>query len=266
MGDRVVSVHGAPCGECQLCRNGNSPRCMSNPGYFYGMMCDGGYQQYTIQHHNSLVTLPDTVTFSEGCFLCCTAAVSLRALKLAGVKSGDIVLITGATGGVGVHAIQVATAMGAKTVCVTSNPEKVPLLIGLGAGKVIVSDKNLFHKQVYQEVGGMVDIVLELVGAPTFHSSFMSVKPTGVVAVVGNVSVGSVQLKLGRMILSETKVLGSSGATKEDLKEVLKMVERKQLKPVVWKEFELSVDGINHAHNILKSKGVHGRIVLRNKL
>ena len=281
-GDRIVSLHGAPCGSCDLCCSGNSPRCTVNAPYTYGLLCNGGYQQYAVLHANSLVKLPNSIPFTAGSFLCCTAAVSLRALKLGNVKPGNIVLITGASGGVGVHAIQVASALGARVVCITSNESKIPKLLELGASKVILSQENSFHRQsslfsssltlpltdnvVVSELGEPVDVVLELVGGPTFRSSFLSVKPTGTIVVVGNISVAKVPLPLGRMILFEIKVVGSSGATKEDVEEVIEMVQRGTLQPILCKEFPLSVHGIHEAHAMLKRKSVMGRLVINSSL
>jgi acryloyl-coenzyme A reductase len=131
-----------------MCTNGNGPRCSANPEYYYGLLHDGGYQQYLAMHDSSLVKLPESISFSEGSFLNCTAAVALRGLQFHGkVKPGSKVLITGASGGVGVHAIQVAKALGATVVCVTSNESKVSALRELGADYVVVSQQNEFHKQ-----------------------------------------------------------------------------------------------------------------------
>ena len=229
------------------------------------MLKDGGYQDYVSVHHKSLVSLPKEISFEDGSFMCCTAAVSLRAMKLANIKKGDKILITGCTGGVGVHAIQIAVALGAMTICITSNPKKVPLLIALGAHRVIVSNDNKFHRKVLSEVGP-VDIVLELVGGPTFQSSFMSVKPTGTIVVVGNISVGNVALRLGRLILTETKIIGSSGATPEDVKQVLDMITEKKLIPVIADRLPLTVEGINSAHQKLQNKSIFGRIVITSSL
>ena len=140
---------------------------------------------------------------------------------------------------------------------------KVPVAFSRGDGDFRILTRHF--ALVMQQVGP-VDVVLELVGGPTFSSSFRCVKPTGTVVVVGNVSVASVPLPLGRMILQETRVIGSSGATKEDVEEVIQMVLDKKLKPILWKEYPLSRDGVQSAHELLKHKNVFGRVVLRCSL
>ena len=111
-----------------------------------------------------------------------------------------------------------------------------------------------------------MDAVLELVGAPTFRSSFLCLKPTGTLVLVGNVTASTIPLPLGRMILQETKVVGSSGSTKEDLEEVFRMVQEGNLRPIVYREIPLSVEGVEEAHRLLQSKSVLGRVVLRCSL
>jgi acryloyl-coenzyme A reductase len=99
-------------------------------------------------HRNSLVVLPDAISFQHGCFLNCTAAVALRAFRMAKTKLGDLLVITGASGGVGVHALQLVVALGRLAVCITSDPSKVPSLLALGAHKVILSNPDgSFHKE-----------------------------------------------------------------------------------------------------------------------
>lgn len=73
--------------------------------------------------------------------------MSYRALKLANCKQGDTVLITGASGGVGVHAIQVAKSIGTNVICITSSEDKIQKLLDLGADKVILSNNGSFHRE-----------------------------------------------------------------------------------------------------------------------
>lgn len=102
-------------------------------------------------HFRSLINIPSRVSTEDACFLFCTAAVALRGLRTIGdFFPGQSVLVTGSTGGVGIHAIQLAKALGAENVvAITSSPEKKKILYDLGADQVIVSSKERpFHTQV----------------------------------------------------------------------------------------------------------------------
>ncbi len=88
-----------------------------------------------------------------GCFLFCTAAVALRALQHHGkIQKGQRVLITGGSGGVGVHAIQIARILGAEVVTTTTNPAKEKLLKDLGAGEVLIGSSGFEKSASIQEL------------------------------------------------------------------------------------------------------------------
>src|SRR5258708_7490281 len=82
----------------------------------------------------ALVRLPDALPFEQAAFLHCTAAVALRALRdRARAVAGETVVVTGASGGVGIHAIQVARILGCRPIAITSHAEKAEALARAGA-------------------------------------------------------------------------------------------------------------------------------------
>src|SRR5262245_39789423 len=138
VGVRVANVHRAACGACEPCRAGEEARCLRSLEVF-GLTVDGGYAEKVLAHAGCLVALPDDLAFERACFLACTAGVALRALRnRARLQAGESVLITGASGGVGLHALQVARALGARTLAVTGSPAKAEALRRAGADEVVV--------------------------------------------------------------------------------------------------------------------------------
>jgi len=174
------------------------------------------------------------------------------------VRAGETVLVTGASGGVGLHAIPVAKALGARVVAVTSSAAKAEALGARGADEVLVSADHEFHKPM-RRAGG-VDVVLDCVGAPTLAASMRSLKPTGRVVVVGNVTALRAELNPGLFILTEIALLGASGCTREDLADVLAWVREGRLAPVVAGTLPLAAAA--DAHRRLEARGVVGRLVL----
>jgi D-arabinose 1-dehydrogenase-like Zn-dependent alcohol dehydrogenase len=257
-GDRVVNLHRAPCGDCAYCRAGHEPRCLRSAEVF-GLTVDGCYADYVLAHAGCLLPLPAAVPYEEGCFLACTAGVALRGLRArAGLVAGESVLVTGASGGVGLHALQVARALGARTLAVTSSPAKADALAAAGADEVIVSTDGAFHKPV--RARGGVDVVLDCVGAPTLNASIRSVKPMGRVVVLGNVTIERAEVNPGLFILSEITLQGSSGCGAADLRDVLAWVESGRLRPVLAETLPLAA--APEAHRRLEAKAVTGRLVL----
>jgi NADPH:quinone reductase-like Zn-dependent oxidoreductase len=227
----------------------------------FGLTLDGGYAEHVLAPAGCLVPLPDAVPFEHGCFLACTAGVALRGLRTRGeLKSGERVLITGASGGVGLHAIQVAKALGAEVLAVTSSEHKANELRETGADHVIVSPDMKFHAEAQRKSDGGVHVVLDCVGAPTLNSSIRSLRPMGKVVVCGNVTIGRHEINPGYFILMEAGVIGTSSCTRADLATVLGWVADGKLEPKLAEVLPLSsaVD----AHRRLEDKGVTGRLVL----
>ncbi len=255
VGDRVATTHRPVCGVCQACRTQDETHCLQSVAS-YGMTVDGGYAEQTIAYAASLVKVPDAVPLEEACFMHCTAAVALRALRShARLQAGETVVITGASGGVGVHAIQVAHILGAKVIAVTSNLGKVEALRSVGADQVVVGGHD-FHKQI----GSTADVALDLVGAPTLNASQRSLRIGGRVVLVGNVTAERVEINPGLLIMKEISIHGSSSASRGDLAEVLSWVAAGKLRPVVAGRLPLAEARAAQAR--LLEKGVVGRLVL----
>lgn len=235
VGDRVVAVHRAPCGACDRCRAGEETRCLASP-VMYGVTVDGGYAERVALWAASLVRVPDGVALEDAAVLHCTAAVALRALRRhARVAAGERVVVTGASGGVGVHALQVARLLGARTIAVTSSPAKAERLAAL-ADEVVLAragDRDQWHKEVLARTGGGAEVALELVGAPTFNGALRSLGFGGRLVLVGNVTTARVEVNPGYLIVREVALLGSSSATRAELGEVLQWVRQGRLVPVV---------------------------------
>lgn len=233
VGDRVVAIHRAPCGACDACRAGNETRCLGSP-VMYGLTVDGGYAERALLWASSLVRVPDEVALEEASFLHCTAAVALRALRRhARLVAGETVVMTGASGGVGVHALQVARILGARVIAVTSSAAKAQRLGALGADEVVLARDQKWHNEVVARTGGGAQVALELVGAPTFNASVRALGFGGRLALVGNVTTERVQVNPGYLIVREIAVAGSSSATRAELAEVLEWARQGTLKPIV---------------------------------
>lgn len=256
IGDRVASTHRPPCGECDECTSGNEARCVGSP-VMYGLTADGGYAEQALLWESSMVKVPDQVSLEAASFLHCTAAVALRALGVhGGLTAGQTVLITGATGGVGIHAVQVAKILGARVIAVTSQADKKSALTEYGADEVIVSAPDAIHKQVVPTV----HLALDLVGVPTINSAMRTLRPGGRLVVVGNVTQERVEVNPGYLIVKEITLAGSALASRDDLKQVFTWVAEGKLRPVIAGRRPLAEAAA--AQEALADKRIIGRQVL----
>jgi D-arabinose 1-dehydrogenase-like Zn-dependent alcohol dehydrogenase len=262
VGDRVVTTHRPSCGECPSCKANEETRCERSL-WSYGMTVDGGYTEVCLAHAGTLVKIPDAVDYAPASFLHCTAAVALRALFERGRLSfGETVLVTGASGGVGMHALQLVRYAGARVIAATTSPAKVELLKMAGAREVVVLGPGVrLQDEVRRLTGGRgAELALELVGSPTWNGTMKSVCPGGRIVLVGNVLAERVELNPGYAILNEIEIIGSAGAKRGDLESVLHLAAKGFLSPVLAGTLPLEQAG--EAHERLKNRDVTGRLVL----
>ncbi len=260
-GDRVVSFNFQACGQCEECRRGHPSLCRQSLGDI-GQTRDGGYAQFAVLRQDNLVAVPAGMPLEHACFAACVYSPPYKALRQVGrVQAGQTVVVTGASGGLGLATIQIAQRLGVRTLAITSNPSKVRPLLDVGADEVIVSADGAFGDEVRARTAGRgVDLVVELIGSPTFEGSLRSLAPGGRIAVIGELHGKPVQINLGLLILKEWQLQGVQSATRAELQEVLKFMHETRIEPVVWKTYPL--EHAAEAHRELADRAVIGRVLL----
>ena len=259
-GDRVVNLHRPYCGDCRNCMAGASVDC-ERAWQSFGHTVPGGYAERVAAHQRALIKFPSEIDFAEAAPVMCTAAVALRGLRhQARLTLGEQVLITGASGGVGVAAIQIARALGARVIAVTSNHDKRERLRQLGADEVVVSPNGDFHDLVRGVSGGGVDVALELTGSTTFASALRSLRARGRMVVIGNIDTGKVSVNLGAMILYSYALFGSHGASHQDVADCFELMRRGALRTII--DSRLPLERAAEAHRLLAERRAFGRVVL----
>lgn len=261
-GDYVASLIYIPCGTCKYCKMGMENLCRNR--LTYGEDLNGSYAEYVKVHENSLVKVPPGVPIEGAVIGACVTGMLYHALKVKGkLTEGERVLVTGAGGGVGIHAVQMAKALGARVIAVTTSEWKVDKIRSAGADDIIIS-KGTFSDDVKRLTeGDGVDLVLESVGQPTFEQSFRSVRWGGRIIVVGNVNVQPVSLNLGPLILRGVTISGSVSSTKSDLLQALKLTAEGKIKPIIHDIIPL--ERAQEAHDMMRKKETAGRVLLKTE-
>ncbi|CAC11970.1 alcohol dehydrogenase related protein [Thermoplasma acidophilum] len=257
VGDHVASLIYIPCGKCEYCRSGNENLCPYKKSI--GEEVQGGFREYVNVPEISLISAPKEVDTRYLPIASCVTGMIYHALfKLAKVKEGQRVLITGAGGGVGSNAVQMAKAFGATVIAETTSESKKEMLEKIGAD-YIVDGNGKFNEDV-KKIGG-ADIVLECVGIHTFERSLRSLNNGGKMIVIGNIKPDPVNLPLGLIILKGNTIRGSISSTRKDVSDALKMVAENRIKPVIGSE--VSIDRINEAMEMMKNKQTEGRVLIK---
>jgi acryloyl-coenzyme A reductase len=260
-GQRVTLFQRVYCGRCRHCLNGRQDLCRESG--VLGSHVDGGYAEYVRAPAVNAIALPDTVDWVAGALAVCPIGTSVRgALGVAGVSAGDTVLVTGASGGLGLHEIQVVRSVGARAIAVTSSEAKVEAIRAVGADEVVVSPDLRFSGAVWRltEKQG-VDVVLDNVVTSTLGESLRSLGAHGIAVVLGNVGVSPLELNPGLIIGRRLRIAGSGNALYEDVRRGLQLVAAGQVRAQVG--HVLPFPRAAEAHALLEGRGVVGRVVLR---
>ena len=261
VGDKVASIFTEPCGECEQCRRGREQRCVRGRGI--GHRIDGGFAEYVKLHQNALVSLPPGADLDTACIYGCPIGVAYNAItEVAQLQAGERALVTGAGGGLGVHSIQIARAAGATVFAVTSSPEKEDRLRELGASEVVLAGDMDFSELVRALTGDEgIDVVVENVGSITFKSSLASLAQFGRVVIVGAIGPGRIEMSPAELIFRDAHIMGTGGATRQQLKDVANLVERGLISPVVSQSFPLEEAAT--AYRLMRESKTFGRVTLK---
>lgn len=260
-GDRVTSTLYLTCGRCRYCISGRETICADFKGYI-GIHTPGAYAEFTTIPAVNLVKLPESISFAEGSVAANAIGTPYHALtKRARLQPAERVIVTGAGGGVGVHAIQLARLMGAFVLAVDIGTEKLAFLRGLGADLVFDASLGDFSAAAREWTGGEgADVVLELVGTATFESSLKSLGRGGRMVIVGSHTGTALTASPQAMIANEWEILGSRNVTKRELAEVVALVAAGRIKPIVTGAYPL--EEAENLHQRLRKQEIIGRVVL----
>jgi NADPH:quinone reductase len=213
--------------------------------------------------------LPDALSFAQGAALILNYHTAYFALKLRGrLAAEEWVLVHGAAGGVGTAAIQVAKGLGAKVVGVVSTDEKEAVARDAGADAVLRSD-GAWREEAKEVSGGGVHLVLDPVGGDRFTDSLRSLREGGRLVVVGFTGGSIPEVKVNRLLLNNTEVIGAGwGAyilTKPDVNRQIgaaidDLIASGHVRPIVGARFPLTAAA--DALKLIDGRGALGKVVL----
>ncbi|WP_027696643.1 alcohol dehydrogenase family protein [Vibrio litoralis] len=229
-----------------------------NPPWYFGSECDGGFAEYTVVSSKHAHSLNSSLTDIELASFPCSYSTAENMLTRAAVIKGDRVLISGASGGVGSAAIQLAKARGATVIAIT-NPEKNALLLELGADQVVSRHTNL----VENLGANSIDVVIDLVAGEQWPQFLDVLRPKGRYAVSGAIGGAMVNLDIRTLYLKDLSFFGCTVLEPEVFANLIHHIEQGNIKPLVAKTFPLAE--IHQAQQAFQEKSHVGKIVLTVK-
>ncbi|MGH1484264.1 MAG: alcohol dehydrogenase family protein [Geminicoccales bacterium] len=227
---------------------------LGTPWYF-GSECDGGFADYTRVAARHACKIESSMSDVELASFPCSYSTAENMLTRSGVTAGETVMVTGASGGVGSAAVQLAHARGAKVVAVTS-PAKAEALRELGAETTL--DREMDYAK---ELGAnAVDVVVDLVAGTKWPALLDVLRPGGRYAVSGAIGGPIVELDVRTLYLKDLSFFGCTVLEPEVFSNLVKRIEKGQVRPLVAETFPLKE--ITAAQEAFQAKGYIGKIVL----
>lgn len=219
----------------------------------------GGFAEYVCAAEDALVLKPVTITFEEAAAVPLAAISALQGLRTSGlIRSGQKVLINGASGGVGTFAVQIAKAFGAEVTAVCSTG-KMEMVRSIGADHVIDYTKEDFTRK-----GERYDLIVAANGNRSILDYRRTLTPTGRYVMIGGSGTQMTQaIFLGPLIsIISKKKMGNlmASANQNDLVFIKELLEAGKIKPVIDKRYALSQ--VPDAMRYLEEGHAMGKIVI----
>jgi alcohol dehydrogenase len=234
-GDRVTVPFVCACGTCAACAAGDQQVCerQTQPGFTHW----GSFAQYVALDHAdvNLVAVPEQLSFATAAGLGCRFATAYRAVVQQGrVRAGQWVAVHGC-GGVGLSAVMIAAAAGARVVAVDISPRALELARDFGAAACVDASGGPDAAEAVREVtGGGAHLSLDALGSPaTCAASVDSLRRRGRHVQVGLLpsATGTTPVPMARAIALELELLGSHGMAAHAYPEMLRLVAEGVLRP-----------------------------------
>jgi 2-desacetyl-2-hydroxyethyl bacteriochlorophyllide A dehydrogenase len=259
-GDRVVVYNYWSCGHCFYCQIGLEQLCESLEGWV-GFTSNGGFEEFLNVPSNRLTIVPENVTSEQAAIAPCSIGTGYRALITKGqVKPGQNVVILG-VGGVGIHALQIARASGARSFAVDINQKKLNFAKNLGAIDVALAGSEAEAMVLDHTRGLGADIVIDTVGKETTLSQASRLsRKAGRVIGVGYEVGKSAHIQTSEFVLREIEFLGSRYMVRNELDQALSLIASGQVIPVI--DRILPLEQADTAMELLIQGDIIGRIVL----
>jgi NADPH:quinone reductase-like Zn-dependent oxidoreductase len=259
-GQRVLLAPALSCRQCRECVSGRDNRC---PRYsLFGYQIPGGNAEYLAVPEYAAVPIPDDLSFEEAAAAPLVFLTAYHMLmERARLQAGDTVLVVSASSGVGSAAVQLAKRFRCRVIATAGGEAKLAKAKELGADEVI----DHYRQDIAAEVRRLtdrrgVDVVFEHVGAATWNASLQSLAAGGRLVTCGATTGPEARLDLRFLFYRQQSVLGSFMGTLGELYQVLDLVFRKQVRPVIDSVYPLAE--VAAAHRRLENKEQFGKVVL----
>jgi NADPH:quinone reductase-like Zn-dependent oxidoreductase len=227
-----------------------------------GEHTQGGFAEYVVVPANNLLEIPKDFAAEQAAAAGLVFVTAWHALiTRGGLKAGERVLITGASGGVGTAAVQIAANAGARVHAVTSGSRKAGLVQELGAEVVYDRTSVDFSREAWRETGKRgVDLILDTVGESVWSKCLRALAPCGRLVTSGATTGSHGVTEIRLVFWKQLSIIGSTMGTPAEFRQAMRMIFAGTLRPIVHEVLPLAET--RRAHEILESGQAFGKLVI----
>lgn len=230
--------------------------------HILGEHTQGGFAEYAIVPAANVLELPDSFPAEKAAAAGLVFVTAWRALMTrAQLRAGERILITGASGGVGTAAVQIAVSAGAKVYALTGGEEKVRHLEELGAHVIYDRHKVDFSREVWRDTSKRgVHVVFDTVGESLWPEALRTLTHGGRLVTSGATTGSRGVTEIRLVFWKQLTIMGSTMGTPAEFRQVMRLVFSGDLEPVIHAVMPL--EKAREAHEMLERGEVFGKIVL----
>jgi NADPH2:quinone reductase len=231
----------------------------------------GAFAEKCKVHQNAAMPMPDELNFEQAAGYAVTWGTSYHALKqCAELQPGETLLVLGAAGGVGITAVQIGKAMGARVIAAASSDEKLEFARAAGADDVVNYSDQALKETVKKLTSSGVDVVYDPVGGEQSQQALRALAWHGRHLIVGFASGDIPQLPANIALLKEASIIGvwwgtwaakNPGLQIQNMSELAALVSSGVLKPDVTETFPL--DEFEKAFQTISERRALGKVILQ---
>ena len=223
--------------------------------WYIGSECDGGFADYVTVAARHAYPIETALSDAELASFPCSYSTAENMLTRAQVTEGDTLLITGASGGVGSAAIQLAKARGAHVIAVAGH-EKQQSVLNAGADQTLIRGDSL-QTALGQNA---VDVVIDLVGGEDWPELLTILRPFGRYAVSGAIAGPIVELDLRTLYLKDQRFMGCTVLDDGVFSRLVTLIEQGEINPLLARCFAL--ESLSDAQAFFLDKQFTGKLVI----
>lgn len=247
VGERVMAYFYLACGHCDFCRLAHEPLCRNLRGNV-GVATNGGYAEYATLPAFNCLPVPAALTAVQATAVIDAIATPLHVNRRAAIAPGDVALVIGAAGGVGIHMVQMCRFFGARVVAVDLGADKLAATREAGAAVAIDFTDPDAARLLRDATPSGVSVAIDMVGrAETLAFCFEALDRRGRLVMLTTFPGVVLGVPPRQLVRDEVSVMGSRYASRWEVSRAAELVADGTIRPVVSEVVPLERVGEIHA-------------------